>query len=813
MPGAKAEAIGLHWLRASHDRRWSAALVPTRRTRANAQDLPRSADRTVFRTLSQPSRHRKGTLRARQQLSAEWQHSRSQVRFVPSPGVPCRRECLLVVEWNIWTSWSASAVWWPPRRVSCHKRASSRSTARSVPSPSVHSLTTKRISSSRARVPGANRTDHLSWTWNKSAALLRRIDDVHSCYFFLRRCIATIRASLSERVRARFHRVAFHAPRRFCCLATSATHADRVTRSSVEWLVLLRLSRLVLLPEVLGVYSNTYNISLNILNNLPVCATIIEANYISTREDKISFETWTDEDIQQIQRLAKDPKIAQRVTEIVRFFRRSSGGVGHLDLCQHCSFHLCSRDGEEVDYLRHVRWRTYNSRYVFPYVWTAIMTSLPPTVGRFCRREKVLWNVLVDRYSNRSRVDSSVREYLRFLLSAISFTSGTILLSLIPCLHGFELRHCARLEGTNEWTKRFRLSPSFRWKASSSWWHQHSALRWSVHSQILVREIHRKDRTSRGVHHWSRCVSCRLDRYCAKKRGDERVDTRACEFGGVRLIEQIGSCVSRRLIEASVWSMSSTKSVGSCRDRRWTELYRFVQMSDQDRTSLPEPMEQQSISISKAGIVTTLQARCAVIEAANPVGGRYDPALTFMDNVDLSQPTLTTFRHCWSCPSEFLSIPCPIESWTVGWADGSLRHRKSHRHHPSTDGNDAQQNHVSRPLSASTFQCRWCMICRSFQTSSTSSPSHKRSSRSSSSMPSDATWPTRRITTNSCSSCSNSSSKRIWPFNAIDTMLIVLHQQERWSRYPKRISRVEYVLPYVCPGFSSTTAFVVGSSV
>lgn len=66
-------------------------------------------------------------------------------------------------------------------------------------------------------------------------------------------------------------------------------------------------------------------------------------------------------------------------------------------------------------------------------------------------------------------------------------------------------------------------------------------------------------------------------------------------------------------------------------------------MSDQDRTSIHEAMEQQSISISKAGIVTTLQARCAVIAAANPVGGRYDPALTFMNNVDLSEPILTRF--------------------------------------------------------------------------------------------------------------------------------------------------------------------------
>lgn len=56
-------------------------------------------------------------------------------------------------------------------------------------------------------------------------------------------------------------------------------------------------------------------------------------------------------------------------------------------------------------------------------------------------------------------------------------------------------------------------------------------------------------------------------------------------------------------------------------------------MNDADRTSIHEAMEQQSISISKAGIVTSLQARCAVLAAANPIGGRYDPSMTFAENV------------------------------------------------------------------------------------------------------------------------------------------------------------------------------------
>ena len=69
----------------------------------------------------------------------------------------------------------------------------------------------------------------------------------------------------------------------------------------------------------------------------------------------------------------------------------------------------------------------------------------------------------------------------------------------------------------------------------------------------------------------------------------------------------------------------------------------FDKMNDADRTSIHEAMEQQTISISKAGIVTTLQARCAIVAAANPIRGRYNPTIPFQQNVELTEPILSRF--------------------------------------------------------------------------------------------------------------------------------------------------------------------------
>ena len=69
----------------------------------------------------------------------------------------------------------------------------------------------------------------------------------------------------------------------------------------------------------------------------------------------------------------------------------------------------------------------------------------------------------------------------------------------------------------------------------------------------------------------------------------------------------------------------------------------FDKMRDEDRVAIHEAMEQQTISIAKAGITTVLNARTAVLAAANPVFGRYDDLKTPGENIDFQTTILSRF--------------------------------------------------------------------------------------------------------------------------------------------------------------------------
>ena len=69
----------------------------------------------------------------------------------------------------------------------------------------------------------------------------------------------------------------------------------------------------------------------------------------------------------------------------------------------------------------------------------------------------------------------------------------------------------------------------------------------------------------------------------------------------------------------------------------------FDKMNESTRSVLHEVMEQQTVSIAKAGIITTLNARTSILASANPIGSKYNVDLPVPQNIDLPPTLLSRF--------------------------------------------------------------------------------------------------------------------------------------------------------------------------
>ncbi|XP_059171812.1 DNA replication licensing factor mcm2-like isoform X2 [Physella acuta] len=245
--------------------------------------------------------------------------------------------------------------------------------------------------------------------------------------------------------------------------------------------------------ELTGIYHNNYDGSLNTANGFPVFATVIQANYITKKDDKMAVASLTDEDIKAIVALSKDETIGERV-----FASMAPSIYGHEDIKRALALALFGGEAKNPG-----------------------------------QKHKVRGDINILVCGDPGTAKSQFLKYIEKTAPRVVFATG----------------QGASAVGLTAYVQRNPISKE-----------------WTLEAGALV---------------------------LADK--------------GVCLIDE------------------------------------FDKMNDQDRTSIHEAMEQQSISISKAGIVTSLQARCTIIAAANPIGGRYDPSLTFSENVDLTEPILSRF--------------------------------------------------------------------------------------------------------------------------------------------------------------------------
>ena len=123
-------------------------------------------------------------------------------------------------------------------------------------------------------------------------------------------------------------------------------------------------------------------------------------------------------------------------------------------------------------------------------------------------------------------------------------------------------------------------------------------------------------------------------------------------------------------------------------------------MQKEDRSSLHEAMEQQSISVAKAGINATLRTRCSLLGAANPKLGRFDEYVNISEQINMPPSLLSRFDLI------FIMKDQPDETRDLNIANHILRAHSAgeeimrHRKYPIPGADDAYFKEKLKPVSA-----------------------------------------------------------------------------------------------------------------